>query len=88
MVKAANDKLVPAAIMDVMYNHTGATENSVFNQTVQGYNYRHNEDGASQRIRLRQRNPHQNAPWFANSSSSQFKYWTATEYKVDGFAST
>ena len=32
-------------IMDVVYNHTGATEGSNFNQLVPGYYYRQNEEG-------------------------------------------
>jgi pullulanase len=32
-------------VMDVVYNHTGETENSNFNREVPGYYYRHTKDG-------------------------------------------
>lgn len=71
-------------ILDVVYNHTGDTENSVFNQLVPGYYYRHWEDGrfsdasacgnetASERAMVRQ--------YIIES----VKYWTE-EYHLDGF---
>jgi len=33
-------------VLDVVYNHTGLTKGSVFNQTVPGYFYRQNPDGS------------------------------------------
>lgn len=83
MVKTLHDNGL-RVIMDVVYNHTGATENSVFNQTVPGYYYRHNEDGSFS-----------NASACGNETASEramvrkfiiesVKYW-ATEYQVDGF---
>lgn len=71
-------------VMDVVYNHTGATETSVFNQTVPGYYYRQNKEGgfsdasacgnetASERAMVRK--------YIVES----VKYW-ATEYHIDGF---
>ena len=71
-------------IMDVVFNHTGKTENSNFNLEFPGYYYRTNKDGslsdasgcgnetASERYMMRK---------FIIESC---KYW-ATEYHVDGF---
>lgn len=71
-------------ILDVVYNHTGDTEHSVFNQLVPGYYYRHWEDGrfsdasacgnetASERAMVR------------NYIIESVKYW-ADEYHLDGF---
>ena len=83
MVKTLHDNGL-RVIMDVVYNHTGASEESVFNRTCPGYYYRHNADGslsnasgcgnetASEREMVRQ--------FILNS----VKYW-AEEYHVDGF---
>jgi pullulanase len=71
-------------ILDVVYNHTGATENSVFNQLVPAYYYRHWEDGSFA-----------NASACGNETASEramvrqyiiesVKYW-AEEYHLDGF---
>lgn len=71
-------------IMDVVYNHTGATENSNFNLLAPGYYYRQNETGGFS-----------NASACGNETASErlmvrkymlesVKYW-ATEYHVDGF---
>ncbi|MCB9267107.1 MAG: type I pullulanase [Lewinellaceae bacterium] len=84
MVKTLHDNGL-RVIMDVVYNHTGATEHSVFNQTVPGYYYRHNKKDDS----------FSNASGCGNETASEramvrqfiiesVKYW-ATEYKVDGF---
>ncbi len=71
-------------VMDVVYNHTGATETSVFNQLVPDYYYRQNAAGgfsnasacgneiASERAMVRQ---------FIVQS---VKHWAA-EYHIDGF---
>jgi len=83
MVKTLHDNGL-RVIMDVVYNHTGATENSVFNQTLPGYYYRHNEDGSFS-----------NASACGNETASErammrkfiiesVKYWVE-EYHIDGF---
>lgn len=71
-------------VMDVVYNHTGATADSDFNKIVPGYYYRQNEQGgfangsgcgnetASERLMMRK---------FMIDSVS---YW-AQEYHIDGF---
>ncbi|TLF42642.1 type I pullulanase [Maribacter aurantiacus] len=83
MVKSFHDNGI-GVILDVVYNHTGKTEESLFNQEVPGYYYRHNEDGsysdaaacgnetASERIMMRK---------FMLES---LLYWTK-EYHIDGF---
>ena len=71
-------------IMDVVYNHTGATDQSIFNQTVPGYYYRHNQD-----------NSWSDAAACGNETASErammrkymlesVKYWV-NEYHIDGF---
>lgn len=71
-------------IMDVVYNHTGETENSNFNLEVPGYYYRHTPGGGWS-----------NATACGNETASErammrrfmiesCKYWV-TEYHVDGF---
>ena len=71
-------------VMDVVYNHTGLTEESVFNTLVPGYYYRQRADGsfsdasacgnetASERAMVRQFIIH------------SVKYWVQ-EYHIDGF---
>ncbi|HPR59615.1 MAG TPA: alpha-amylase family glycosyl hydrolase, partial [Prolixibacteraceae bacterium] len=71
-------------IMDVVYNHTGLTNHSSFNQTVPGYFYRQRSDGtfsdasgcgneiASERSMVRK--------YIIDS----VKFW-AQEYHIDGF---
>jgi len=83
MVKALHDAGI-RVVMDVVYNHTGATELSVFNQLVPGYYYRQSADGgfsnasacgnetASDRLMMRK---------FIVES---VKFW-ASEYHIDGF---
>ncbi len=71
-------------IMDVVYNHTGDTELSNFNQLVPGYYYRQDKTGGFS-----------NASACGNETASErammrkfmvesVKYW-ATEYHIDGF---
>jgi len=71
-------------VMDVVYNHTGATETSIFNQLVPDYYYRKNAD-----------NTFSNASGCGNETSSDrpmtrkmiiesVKYWV-NEYHIDGF---
>ncbi len=83
MVKALHEAGI-RVIMDVVYNHTGYTEESNFNQLVPGYYYRQNENGgfsdaaacgnetASERYMMRK---------FIIESVT---YW-AREYHIDGF---
>jgi len=71
-------------IMDVVYNHTGETENSNFNLLAPGYYYRHTPEGHWS-----------NSSGCGNETASEremmrryiiesVKYWV-TEYHIDGF---
>ena len=71
-------------VMDVVYNHTGATADSDFNKIVPGYYYRQTTDGGFS-----------NGSGCGNETASDrsmmrkfivdsVKYW-ATEYHIDGF---
>jgi pullulanase len=71
-------------VMDVVYNHTGATEASVFNRCVPGYYYRQKPDGSFS-----------NASACGNETASEREmmrqyiiqsvlYWVQ-EYHIDGF---
>ena len=83
MVKSFHDHGI-GVILDVVYNHTGKTEESLFNQEVPGYYYRHNEDGS-----------YSDAAACGNETASErtmmrkfmiesLLYWTK-EYHIDGF---
>ena len=83
LIKTLHDHGI-GVIMDVVYNHTGDTENSNFNLLVPGYYYRQTSDGgfsnasacgnetASERLMMRK---------FMLES---VKFW-AEEYHIDGF---
>jgi pullulanase len=83
MVKSFHDKGI-GVVLDVVYNHTGLTENANFNLEVPGYYYRHTKDGkwsnasgcgnetASERSMMRK---------FIIESCT---YWVR-EYHLDGF---
>lgn len=83
MVSAFHENGI-GVILDVVYNHTGRTEDSNFNLENPGYYYRHWEDGrlsdasacgnetASERAMMR------------NFMLESVKYW-AEEYHLDGF---
>jgi len=73
-----------SVVMDVVYNHTGVTDESNFNQLVPGYYYRHNKNGKLS-----------NATACGNETASEkvmmrkfmlesVLYW-AQEYHIDGF---
>ncbi len=83
MVKSFHDNGI-GVILDVVYNHTGKTENSLFNLEVPDYYYRHWEDGQLS-----------NASYCGNETASErimmrkyilesVAYW-AKEYHLDGF---
>jgi pullulanase len=83
MVKSLHDAGI-RVVMDVVYNHTGETENSNFNLEVPGYYYRHTADGkwsdaaacgnetASERAMMRK--------YIIESCA-----WWVKEYHIDGF---
>ena len=82
-VKALHDNGLNV-VMDVVYNHTGLTDNSNFNQLVPGYYYRQTADGKLS-----------NATACGNETASErammrkfmiesMAYWVK-EYHIDGF---
>ncbi len=83
MVKTFHDNGI-GVILDVVYNHTGKTDESNFNQEVPGYYYRFREDGT-----------YSDAAACGNETASErtmmrkfilesVEYW-AKEYHLDGF---
>jgi len=83
LVKALHENGMKV-VMDVVYNHTGLTDNSNFNQLVPGYYYRQTADGKLS-----------NATACGNETASEramvrkfiiesMAYW-AKEYHIDGF---
>lgn len=83
MVKALHDHEI-RVVMDVVYNHTGASADSDFSKVVPGYYYRFNDDGSFS-----------NGSGTGNETASERSmmrkyivdsvvYW-ATEYGIDGF---
>ena len=83
LVKTLHDHNI-GVILDVVYNHTGKTAESNFNQEVPGYYYRHLEDGS-----------YSDAAACGNETASErammqkfmlesVRYWME-EYHIDGF---
>ncbi|MEZ5043908.1 MAG: type I pullulanase [Saprospiraceae bacterium] len=71
-------------IMDVVYNHTGATEQSNFNQLVPGYYYRQNEEGGFSNASACGNETASERPMMRKFIVESVKYW-AQEYHIDGF---
>ena len=83
MVKGLHDAGI-GVVMDVVYNHSAANDDSNFSLTAPGYFYRHNADGS-----------YSDASGCGNETASDHKmmgdyivnsvkYW-AKEYHIDGF---
>ena len=83
MVKALHDAGI-GVIMDVVYNHTGRTEESVFNRLVPEYYYRHREDGSFSDAAACGNETASERPMVRNFIVNSVKYWTR-EYHIDGF---
>lgn len=83
MVKALHDAGI-GVVLDVVYNHTGATENSVFNQLVPGYYYRHWEDGSFSDAAACGNETASERAMVRKYIIESVKYW-AEEYHLDGF---
>lgn len=71
-------------VMDVVYNHTGATETSLFNQLVPGYYYRQNPDGSFSNASACGNEIASERPMVRKFIVESTEYW-AREYHVDGF---
>ncbi len=83
MVKSLHDNGL-GVIMDVVYNHTGLTEGSWFNQIVPGYFYRFNEDGSFSDASGCGNEIATERPMVRKFIVDSLKYW-AEEYHIDGF---
>ncbi|MCB9201902.1 MAG: type I pullulanase [Flavobacteriales bacterium] len=71
-------------IMDVVYNHTGHTKESVFNQLVPGYYYRQWENGKFSDASACGNEIASDRPMVRKYIVESVKYW-ANEYHLDGF---
>ncbi|MEL6393167.1 MAG: type I pullulanase, partial [Bacteroidota bacterium] len=71
-------------IMDVVYNHTGPTDDSPFNRLVPGYYYRTNPDGSWSDASACGNETASERPMVRDYIRRSVKYW-AEEYHVDGF---
>jgi len=71
-------------VMDVVYNHTGATENSLFNELVPGYYYRQKADGSFSDASACGNETASERAMMRKFIVESVVYW-ATEYQVDGF---
>lgn len=71
-------------IMDVVYNHTGATEQSIFNQTVPDYYYRHNSDYSWSDAAGCGNETASERPMMRKYILESVKFWV-NEYHIDGF---
>lgn len=82
-IKALHDNGL-RVIMDVVYNHTGATQESLFNQLVPGYYYRQRPDGSFSDASACGNETASERAMVRKFIIESVKYW-ATEYKIDGF---
>lgn len=71
-------------VLDVVYNHTGFTSRSWFNQTVPGYYYRQNPDGSFSDATGCGNEVASERPMVRKYIIDSVCYW-AKEYHVDGF---
>lgn len=83
MVKAFHDKGI-GVILDVVYNHTGRTENSNFNLEVPGYYYRHRKDGSFSDASACGNETASERPMMRKFILESVVYWSK-EYHLDGF---
>lgn len=71
-------------VMDVVYNHTGTTEQSNFNQLVPGYYYRHTANGKLSNATACGNETASEQPMMRKFMIESVVYW-AKEYHIDGF---
>ena len=83
MIKALHDNGI-GVIMDVVYNHTYATEDSWFNYTVPNYYYRQNADGGWSNGSGCGNDTASEREMFKKFMVESVTYW-ANEYHIDGF---
>jgi pullulanase len=83
MVKSIHNKGI-RVVMDVVYNHTGPTETSNFNQLVPGYYYRYTKEGKFSNASACNNETASEQPMMRKFIIESLKYW-AREYHIDGF---
>ena len=71
-------------VMDVVYNHTGLTNDSNFDQLVPGYYYRQNVDGTYSNASACGNETASEKPMMRRFMLESMKYWME-EYHIDGF---
>ena len=71
-------------VMDVVYNHTGLTGESNFDQLVPGYYYRHKKDGSFSDATGCGNETASEMPMMRKFMLESVLYWTK-EYHIDGF---
>ncbi len=71
-------------ILDVVYNHTGETETSNFNQIVPDYYYRKNTDSSFSNASACGNETASERPMMRKFIIESLKYWVE-EYHIDGF---
>lgn len=83
MVKTFHDNGI-RVVLDVVYNHTGQTEDSYFNQIAPDYYYRKNADGTFSNASACGNETASERPMVRKFIIESMKYW-AEEYHLDGF---
>lgn len=83
MVKTLHENGL-SVILDVVYNHTGKTEEANFNQLVPGYYYRQNEDGSFSDASACGNETASERPMVRKFIIESVKHWVE-EYHIDGF---
>ena len=83
MVQSLHDSNI-RVIMDVVYNHSGLTDNSNFNQIIPGYYHRMNENGTYSNGSGTGNELATERPMVRKFVLDSVKYW-ANEYDIDGF---
>ncbi len=83
MVKTFHENGI-RVILDVVYNHTGQSEESVFNQLVPGYYYRQREDGSFSDASACGNETASERAMFRKYMIESMRYWVE-EYHMDGF---
>ena len=83
MVKIFHDNGI-RVILDVVYNHTGLTENSVFNTLVPDYYYRQNDEGGFSDASACGNETASERPMMRKFMRESMQYWVE-EYHLDGF---
>ena len=71
-------------VMDVVYNHTGLTETSNFEQLVPGYYYRRKADGSFSNAAACGNETASEQPMFRKFMLESLLYWV-NEFHIDGF---